>query len=107
MLGTAAGMASSVVLAPDAGLARRRCRADDRLAVRPAPAVRRAVADGRGGGARSSSSAVRRIDAAAVAPNQRAVPTAGWSSWRSGMPNPTMIPTIGQADEQDERAGGP
>ena len=104
-LGTAAGIGRLVV--PGAGLAGRRVR--DRPG-RPCPCapLRRGR---RGGGSRrrrlassSSSAGVRLSDAAAVVPIQRAVPTAGLASCRSGMPKPTMTPRIASAIEQHEGA---
>ena len=65
------------------------------MAASPAAAVETA----------SSSVAVRRIEAAAVAPNHLAVPTAGCMSRRSGIPNPTMIPRIARPTSRMKAPG--
>ena len=81
----------------------------DGLAVRPAVravgrgAPRRPRCRGRGGS--SSSAGVRRSDAAAVVPIQRAVPTAGLVSCRSGIPNATMTPRIASATSRTNAPG--
>ncbi len=53
----------------------------------------------------SSSAGVRLSDAAAVVPAQRAVPTTGRVSCRSGMPNPMMTPTIASAMSSTKAPG--
>ena len=73
---------------PGEGAGRRRsCRSSGRpcRSSRPRPRLAAAAAS-------SSSAGVRLSDAAAVAPIQRAVPTTGRVSCRSGIPKPTTTP---------------
>ena len=62
-----------------------------------ATAVRRGGRSAGRGGRPPPIGGVRRIEAAAVGARASVpLPTAGWSSWRSGMPKPTSNPTMRQ-----------
>ena len=94
-----------LVVAPGAGLTGRR-RDRHRLAIGAATCLPWRVAPAAAAAAASSSSAgVRRIEAAAVVPIQRAVPTAGLVSCRSGIPKPTTTPKIARATSRTNAPG--
>ena len=64
-----------------------------------------AVAASAAAAASSSSAGVRRIDAAAVVPIQRAVPATGLVSCRKGIPNATITPKIASATSSTNAPG--